>query len=173
YNEDLQKNIGPIIMPSHYEKVAVGGTFDKFHKGHEKLLEKAFEIGEKVIIGVTSDEFGGQKGDVESCATRMSNLNNFLEDYPGKYKVMRLTDPYGTTIYDKTFDAIVVSRETEKTALEINKIRKNNGMEPLAVIVIDIVMAEDGEPISSTRIRKGEINMEGEIITDTNSENKR
>ena len=147
-----------------YKKVAVGGTFDKFHKGHEQLLNKAFEIGETVIIGVTSTEFGGQKGDVESCSTRMNNLKNFLKDYPEKYEILRLDDNYGTTIYDETFDAIVVSKETEKTANKINEIRIENNMDPLAVIVIDTVFAEDGEPISSTRIRKGEINYEGKII---------
>lgn len=147
-----------------YKKVAVGGTFDKFHKGHEQLLNKAFEVGETVIIGVTSTEFGGQKGDVESCSTRMNNLKNFLKDYPKKYEVLRLDDTYGTTIYDDTFDAIVVSKETEETANKINEIRIENNMDPLAVIVIDTVFAEDGEPISSTRIRKGEINYEGKII---------
>lgn len=151
-------------MQLNYKKVAVGGTFDKFHKGHEQLLNKAFQIGEKVIIGVTSTEFGGQKGDVESCAARMTNLKNFLKDYPKKYEVMRLTNSYGTTIYDNTFDAIVVSRETESTAYKINEIRKKKDMKPLAVIVIDTVFAEDGEPISSTRIRKGEINFEGKIL---------
>jgi len=147
-----------------YKKVAVGGTFDKFHKGHEQLLNKAFEVGETVIIGVTSTEFGGQKGDVESCSTRMNNLKNFLKDYPEKYEILRLDDTYGTTIYDETFDAIVVSKETEETANKINEIRIENNMDPLAVIVIDTVFAEDGEPISSTRIRKGEINYEGKII---------
>jgi pantetheine-phosphate adenylyltransferase len=44
-----------------YNKVAVGGTFDKFHEGHRLLVEKAFQIGDKVLIGVTSDEFGGMK----------------------------------------------------------------------------------------------------------------
>ncbi|MGZ7117467.1 MAG: adenylyltransferase/cytidyltransferase family protein, partial [Methanobacterium sp.] len=28
-----------------FKNVAVGGTFDHFHKGHEKLINKAFEIG--------------------------------------------------------------------------------------------------------------------------------
>ena len=60
-----------------YDKVAVGGTFDNFHDGHKKLLSVAFEIGKKIEIGVTSDEFGGLKGDIESCKIRMKNLKSF------------------------------------------------------------------------------------------------
>ena len=62
-----------------YKRVAVGGTFDKFHYGHRSLIAKAFEIGENVEIGVTSNVFAGQKeGDVDSCDVRMANLNEFL-----------------------------------------------------------------------------------------------
>ena len=60
-----------------YSKVAVGGTFDKFHDGHKKLLATAFELGEKVEIGVTSDAFGGLKGDIDSCEERISTLKSF------------------------------------------------------------------------------------------------
>ena len=35
-------------MAKQYKKVAVGGTFDKFHYGHRKLIGKAFEIGDEV-----------------------------------------------------------------------------------------------------------------------------
>ena len=38
-----------------YGKVCLGGTFDRIHIGHEKLLKMAFEVGEEVIIGLTSD----------------------------------------------------------------------------------------------------------------------
>jgi len=146
-----------------YQKVAVGGTFDKFHQGHRMLIEKAFEIGEEVLIGVTSDEFGGMKGQIEPCSVRMSNLNDLLSDKSG-YLIARLEEPYGPTVDDKSMDAIVVSPETEATALEINKIRQRKGMKPLDVIIIEMVLAEDGQPISSTRIRKGEIEPDGTVV---------
>ena len=63
-----------------YNKVAVGGTFDKFHDGHKKLLSTAFELGNQIEIGVTSDEFGGLKGDIDSCKERMDNLKLFFKD---------------------------------------------------------------------------------------------
>lgn len=151
-------------MDKKYKKVAVGGTFDKFHKGHRRLLEEAFRIGDEVIIGVTSDYFGGKKGDIDPCDTRMSNLRDFLSQYPQKFSVVRLDDSYGPTIHESEFDAIVVSKETEPGALKINKIRRKNKIPYLDIIVIDMVSADDGVPISSTRIRKGEIDRMGHIL---------
>jgi pantetheine-phosphate adenylyltransferase len=146
-----------------YSKVAVGGTFDKFHDGHKKLLSTAFEIGDKIEIGVTSDAFGGLKGDIDSCKVRMDNLKSFFSD-KSNFIIVPLEDPYGTTIYDKDFEAIVVTEETEPTALEINKIRSSKGMKPLDIVVVSFVLAYDGTPISSTRIRSGEINQSGNFI---------
>ena len=146
-----------------YNKVAVGGTFDKFHDGHKKLLSTAFELGNIIEIGVTSDEFGGLKGDIDSCEERMSNLKSFFSD-KSNFVVIPLNDPYGTTIYDGDFDAIVVSEETEPTAIEINEIRVSKGMKPLDIVVVSFVLAYDGNPISSTRIRRGEITRNGNFI---------
>ncbi len=146
-----------------YDKVAVGGTFDKFHDGHKKLLSTAFEIGNQIEIGVTSDAFGGLKGDIDSCKVRMANLKSFFSD-KSNFAVVPLEDPYGTTIYDGEIEAIVVSEETEPTAVEINEIRVSKGMPPLDIVVVSFVLAYDGTPISSTRIRRGEINQNGKFI---------
>lgn len=147
-----------------YEKVAVGGTFDHFHKGHEKLLNKAFEIGHHILIGVTSDEFGGTKGDIEPCSKRISKLEQFLQKFDSRYIVKRLEEPYGPTVHDEEIDAIVVSRETKPVADKINEIRQEKGIDPLKIFIIDWVLAEDGKPISSTRIRKGEIDRDGTVL---------
>ncbi|MGN0176230.1 MAG: phosphopantetheine adenylyltransferase [Methanobrevibacter sp.] len=146
-----------------YSKVAVGGTFDKFHDGHKKLLLTAFELGNHVEIGVTSDAFGGLKGDIDSCKVRMNNLKAFFSD-KSDFVVIPLNDPYGTTIYDDDFEAIIVSEETEPTAVEINEIRVSKGMKPLDIVIVSFVLAYDGIPISSTRIRRGEINQEGNVV---------
>ncbi len=146
-----------------YKKIAVGGTFDKFHDGHKKLLETAFELGEYVEIGVTSNAFGGLKGDIDSCTDRMNGILNFFSD-KSNFTTMVLEDAYGTTVFDKDFDAIVVSEETEPTAIKINEIRKSKGMSPLDIVVVSFVLADDGTPISSTRIRNGEINKKGNIL---------
>ena len=46
---------------SIFSLIAMGGTFDIVHKGHLTLLTHAFEISDKVIIGLTSDEFAEKK----------------------------------------------------------------------------------------------------------------
>jgi pantetheine-phosphate adenylyltransferase len=151
-------------MAKQYKKVAVGGTFDKFHYGHRKLIGKAFEIGDEVEIGVTSNAFGGLKGNIDPCNVRMSNLNDFLENNHNNFHISRLDDPFGPTINDSDYDAIVVSEETEPNAIKINEIRKSKGMNPLDIIVISFVLAVDDVPISSTRIRAGEIDKKGHLL---------
>jgi pantetheine-phosphate adenylyltransferase len=143
-----------------YKKVAVGGTFDHFHAGHKALLDKAFELGDNVLIGLTSDAYS--KGESESYSARKRNLETYLK---GKnYEIVKLEDAYGPAIADSEIDAIVVSSETKPRALEINDIRHKRGLSPLEIIVIPMVMAANGRRISSTRIRKGEIDNEGRVI---------
>ncbi len=38
------------------------GTFDLFHVGHLRLLKRARALGDRLIVGVSTDEFNAQKG---------------------------------------------------------------------------------------------------------------
>ena len=46
-----------------------------------------------------------------------------------------------------------------------NKVREKQGIDHLRTIIIEIAYADDGRPISSTRIRSGEIDEEGHILS--------
>lgn len=156
---------GELFLENKYKKIAVGGTFDKFHKGHEKLLDTAFEMGEKVLIGVTSDNFESKKThEIESYSLRVERIEKFISKYGIPYEIMEIFDAFGNADNDPEIDAIVVSQETEANALKINEARFDNDLNLLDIIVIDWVLAADGIPISSTRIRKGEIDKAGRFL---------
>jgi pantetheine-phosphate adenylyltransferase len=150
--------------------VCIGGTFDIIHNGHRLLISKAFEIaGENgtVFIGVTTDGFIKGKREIKSFNSRVQMLKGHLEkkELLNQAIIKPINDKFGPTI-DRDFDVIVVSPETFKTAEEINNFRRKKGKKPIKIIKIPFVLADDGKPISSTRIRNGEIDTEGHIIAD-------
>ena len=145
----------------HYgasKKVVVGGTFDIFHQGHEALLKRAFGLG-KVIIGLTSKAMAEKmkRRKVRDFKLRKKELENFIKkEFKQKPKIIKIEDKFGSTLKEN-FDFIVVSPETYKTALLINKERDKRGKKPIKIVKIKFVLARDRKPISSTRILKGEI----------------
>jgi pantetheine-phosphate adenylyltransferase len=156
-------------LAKKFKTVAVGGTFDELHKGHRALLMKAFEIGEHVLIGLCSDEFVGKLGKPHITAPyeqRLEELEAFLREHGffERAKVLPLNDAYGVTLSKGCLEALVVSKETEPAALKINEERKKRDLPPLKIVVIDMVPSENHAPISTTRIRRGEIDREGHLL---------
>jgi pantetheine-phosphate adenylyltransferase len=152
-----------------FKTVAVGGTFDEFHKGHRVLLLKAFEVSDRILIGLSTDELVQRMGKPHLISTydfRLEELKGFLrkEGLLGRAEIMPLHDAYGVTLSKGCVNALVVSRETEKTAEEINKKRRAKRLEPLNIVVIGMVPAYNSKPISTTRIRRGEIDKEGQML---------
>ncbi len=156
-------------MRRKFRKVAVGGTFDELHKGHRALLMKAFEVGEKVLIGLCTDEFVKKMGKPHITASyekRLKELEDFLRrnNLVERAEIVPLNDPYGVTLSEGCIEALVVSKETEARAREINLKRAELGLQPLHIVVIDMVPAENHVEISTTRIRRGEIDREGKLL---------
>ncbi len=158
-----------------FREVAVGGTFDALHRGHKILLRTAFRMGDRVLVGLSRNGFVRRlRKDhrVDPYRKRRRELASFLkkEGILQRSKIVPLDDPYGPTINDSSVRALVVSRATKRMADRINMVRRRRGLKPLSVVSIGMVLAEDFEPISSTRIRAGEIDREGYLSKGLSSE---
>lgn len=132
-------------------------------------MKTAFDLADSVFVGVTSDALvrrlrGESALEVRPFAQREAGVRRLLGGYaPDRWTVAALNDPY-TPVRREEFDAIVVSRETRKTAEEINALRALRGYASIKIVEVPWMLAFDGKPISSTRILRGEIDEEGRPV---------
>ena len=153
---------------SKFSLIAMGGTFDIIHRGHLTLLENAFEISDKVIIGLTSDEFVQKKGKtpIHKYDERLKNLISVIfHKFPNTdFEISQLNNDFGPAVLEKDVQALIVSDETSDQGNVLNKLRTERNLPPVEVIVVPMFLAKDGVRISSTRIKNSEIDSDGNLL---------
>ena len=75
-------------------KVITYGTYDLFHYGHQRLLERAKALGDYLIVGVTTDDFDKKRGKINVHQTLMERIESvratgladeiIVEEYEGQ-----------------------------------------------------------------------------------------
>lgn len=161
-----------------YDFAVCGGTFDLFHKGHEKLIEKALDSSKKTLIGITSNAYVKKFKNNSSIADFKIRKRSVLDYINKKHALEKVIiveinsayEPYLET--SKEYDAIIVSSQTKKITHAINQKRKNNNLQQLEIVVSPDALAQDKRLISSSRIRNGEINRVGKNFINPKWKNK-
>lgn len=103
-----------------HRTIAVGGTFDILHIGHERLLGRAFELGETVFIGVSGDQLVAKLHkihDVRALSARKRDLRKFLRSrrWLRRARIIELKDPLGPAAERRDLEALVVTRTRAPT----------------------------------------------------------
>lgn len=151
-----------------YSLLALGGTFDHFHKGHRKFLNYAFSLSGKVVIGITSKKMVAKKplaGLIESFKKRRESVVKFLKNnsFEKRAKLVVLKNIYGPTLEPDSIEALAATRLTYLGAVKINIQRKKLNLFQLPIHVCPLVKSDDDRYISSARIRQGLISRSGRV----------
>ena len=153
---------------SKFSLIAMGGTFDIIHHGHITLLSTAFDISEKVIIGLSSDEFVQKKGKtpIHKYDERLKNLISVIfHKFPNTdFEINQLNNDFGPAVLEKDVQALIVSDETKNQGNILNKLRTERNISPVEIIVVPMTLAKDGKRISTTRIKNSEIDSDGNLL---------
>ncbi len=134
---------------------AVAGTFNVLHDGHKALIRRAFEAGDEVRIGITSDRMAsaGRKA-VVPMRIRRKELEDFVRGL-GDALIFEIDDIFGPDEVMDGVDVLVVSEETYGNGVKVNERRVSRGLPPLELSVVPLEMSGLGEKISSSSILSG------------------
>ncbi len=59
-----------------------------------------------------------------------------------KLQIIELADPIGPTGTDAELEALILTREVEKGGKMINDMRASNGLEPLELVFVDMIISD-------------------------------
>ena len=149
-----------------YQHAILGGTFDHFHAGHKQLIAVALQAVKRLTLGIVESELPSNKSHpnlIEAYPLRLSCLTTYLAESGllARVNIIPIHDIYGTSLTDRSIEAIFVTDSTSSNAELINVERTKLALPPLKIILTPYALGDDGEIISSGRIRAGLIDRNG------------
>jgi glycerol-3-phosphate cytidylyltransferase len=101
------------IKDGKFKTVLTYGTFDLLHYGHLEILRRASLLGDKLIVGVSTDKFNEIKG--KTCVLPYQKRKELIEslDYVDKVIPENNWDQKVTDIQDNDIDIFVMGDDWE------------------------------------------------------------
>ena len=152
------------------KKVITYGTFDLFHQGHYNILTRARELGDYLVVGVTSESYDIERGKLnvqDSLLKRIENVRKtgfadeiIVEEYQGqklnditKYNIDLLvvgSDWRGKFDYLKNYCEVVYLERTKN--ISSTKLRSEGMIYSMGIVTDD---AEDNEMVMESKYVSG------------------
>eukprot|EP00817_Percolomonadidae_sp_ATCC50343_P003935 CAMPEP_0117427564 /NCGR_PEP_ID=MMETSP0758-20121206/7394_1 /TAXON_ID=63605 /ORGANISM="Percolomonas cosmopolitus, Strain AE-1 (ATCC 50343)" /LENGTH=407 /DNA_ID=CAMNT_0005213291 /DNA_START=841 /DNA_END=2061 /DNA_ORIENTATION=+ len=149
-----------------YNRVCVGGTFDRLHMGHKLLLSSLVlraKEGGTLVIGITTEELQQKKAFkelIEPFEVRVANVKAFINQFsagretPFQFVIAPLHEPFGPTITEDAIELLVVSEETKKGGEKVNEVRQQKQMTTLKLEIVPEIKGDTFHKISSSALRE-------------------
>ncbi len=154
------------------KKIITYGTFDFFHQGHYNILKRAKDLGDYLIVGVTSESYDIERGKLsvhDSLLTRIENVKKtglvdeiIVEEYLGqkvrdiiKYDVDTLvvgSDWIGKFDHLKKYCNVVYLERTKNISSTQIREEKNNSICTFGIVTDDI---NDNDVVKEVRYVSG------------------
>jgi glycerol-3-phosphate cytidylyltransferase len=101
------------IIDGKFKTVLTYGTFDLLHYGHLEILKRASLLGNKLIVGVSTDKFNEIKG--KTCVLPYQKRKELIEslDYVDKVIPENNWDQKVTDIQGNNIDIFVMGDDWE------------------------------------------------------------
>ena len=101
------------IIESKFKTVLTYGTFDLLHYGHLEILKRASLLGNKLIVGLSTDKFNEIKG--KTCVLPYQKRKELIEslDYVDKVIPENNWDQKVTDIKGNNIDIFVMGDDWE------------------------------------------------------------
>ena len=109
------------LIDIKFKTVLTYGTFDLLHYGHLEILKRASLLGDKLIVGISTDKFNELKG--KKCVLPYKKRKQLLEslDYVDKVIPEDNWDQKETDIKDNNVDVFVMGNDWDGKFDDLNK----------------------------------------------------
>ncbi len=145
-------------------KAAVAGTFNVLHDGHKSLIDRVFDVGDEIFIGITTDRMSSSSRSITiPYYLREKAVREYASSKSKRFTIFPIEDMFGPKDLMSGIDILVVSEDKMDNGKKVQNWMKENFDKELELSVVPMKLKTDGSYICSTDILAGRCSRDGRM----------